>query len=346
MLKMNDARELTFIELTNVLLRRRRAIVLTGTLVTAAAIGLALLTPPQFAAVSKFVPATSEPTDGRLGSLAAQFGLGGALGRGDQSPEFYVALLRSREILEEAVETIYTFVDKEGESKSGTYAQLARIDGEDRDDVLRNAVLHLLDHSSVSSSAATQMVTMEVRAEWEALAEQLTQRLLELASEFNLERRQSQARAERQFIERRLEEAEHSLLEAEDALQKFLSENRVYETSPQLRFDAARLQRRVDLQQQVFTTLTQSFEQARIDEVRNTPLITVIEVPQGSGRPVPVRRTIAAVGLVTALFAGIAVAACQQYLSRHEAEQSDEYEELRRLSADAWRGLKPWSRKS
>ena len=51
-----------------------------------------------------------------------------------------------------------------------------------------------------------------------------------------------------------------------------------------LTLDYARLQRRVELGQQVYSTLALSYEQARIDEVRNTPLLILIDRPEGSAR--------------------------------------------------------------
>jgi len=61
-------------------------------------------------------------------------------------------------------------------------------------------------------------------------------------------------------------------------MQSFLQRNRVA-TSPDLVFDRERLQREITLRQQTYTTLLQSQEEARIREVRDTPVITVLEQP-------------------------------------------------------------------
>ena len=58
-------------------------------------------------------------------------------------------------------------------------------------------------------------------------------------------------------------------------------------TRPELNFQQERLQRQVQLQQQLYTTLSQSFEQAKIEEVRDTPVITVVEPPEAPVRPDP-----------------------------------------------------------
>jgi uncharacterized protein involved in exopolysaccharide biosynthesis len=104
--------------------------------------------------------------------------------------------------------------------------------------------------------------------------------LLRGVNRFNSETRKSQAVAERQFVEARAAEAEIALRQAENRLQDFLQRNRVIGGSPELAFERDRLQREVTLRQQLYTSLLQNREEARIREVRDIPVITVIEAPQ------------------------------------------------------------------
>jgi uncharacterized protein involved in exopolysaccharide biosynthesis len=76
-----------------------------------------------------------------------------------------------------------------------------------------------------------------------------------------------------------VDSARIALTNAEDSMQVFLQANRRYEDSPELTFQAERLQREIARQQQVYTGLVQSFEEARIAEVRDTPVLTVLQVP-------------------------------------------------------------------
>jgi uncharacterized protein involved in exopolysaccharide biosynthesis len=113
----------------------------------------------------------------------------------------------------------------------------------------------------------------------------IAERLLEGLNYFNLITRQSQARQERRFTEGRLEAARASLRAAEDVLQRFLQANRQFAESPALTFQRDRLQREVLLQQQVVVSLAQQYEENRIREVRDTPVITIIETPILAARP-------------------------------------------------------------
>ena len=138
---------------------------------------------------------------------------------------------------------------------------------------------------TVGSDAKTSIVTVGVATKWPFVSAAILNRLIAGVNEFDLNTRQTQAVAERAFVEARLGAARSELRDAEDRLQSFLASNREYRNSPALQFQYDRLYREVTSQQQVATTLRQDFEQARIDEVRNTPRITVIERPFVPARP-------------------------------------------------------------
>src|SRR6185437_3593506 len=136
-----------------------------------------------------------------------------------------------------------------------------------------------------SLSAKTGVVNVSVSTESAVLSRTLVQRLLEEVNRFNLVNRQSQAAAERQFTERRVNEVKGELRAAENNLQTFLTDNRAYQNSPELRFEQDRLAREVSLRQSLYTTMVQAYEQARIEEVRDTPVITIVEHADLPARP-------------------------------------------------------------
>ena len=241
----------------------------------------------DYVAQSSFRPHERDESLSSLSGLASQFGLslpGLSLGGEGESLHFYGRLLRSREILTQLATTTFTApADGEGgRPVTGNLLQLLEISGDDEQERLLNAVEELEDRVSVSLDLDARLVTLETRDSRPELAVLMNRRLLELANSFNLTQRQTQATAEREFVETRVEDAQSELGAAEAQMEEFLENNRTYESSPQLSFEAARLQRRIDLQQQVYTTLAQAYEQARIEEVRNTPVITIVDAPEGS----------------------------------------------------------------
>jgi uncharacterized protein involved in exopolysaccharide biosynthesis len=160
-------------------------------------------------------------------------------------------------------------------------------------------------------------VTLRVRARWASLAQELAERLLDGVNEFNFQTRKSQASVERRFIEDRLTETGRELLAAETRMQEFLSRNRNLATSPELLFQRDRLQRELTLRQQIYTSLVQSREDARIREVRDTPVITVIETPSMPLRPESRRVALNVVGgAIAAGLLGVLFAVALEALER------------------------------
>ena len=110
--------------------------------------------------------------------------------------------------------------------------------------------------------------------------------------EFNVNVRRSRARNEREFLEARVSEAQSDLRAAEGELEQFLKSNRDLRTSPSLAFQEARLRRKVDLAQTRFLGLQGQLDQARIQEVRDTPVITVLDTPDLPRRHYRPRRSL------------------------------------------------------
>jgi uncharacterized protein involved in exopolysaccharide biosynthesis len=132
----------------------------------------------------------------------------------------------------------------------------------------------------VNASAGTGVITLTVRALTADLAVQIANNILIQINTFNLNRRQQQAGAERVFVEKRLGEALSELRDAEGNLQSFLLQNRDFARSPTLAMEYSRLNRTVEMRQSVYTSLAASYEQAKIEEVRDLPVITVLAPPE------------------------------------------------------------------
>jgi uncharacterized protein involved in exopolysaccharide biosynthesis len=279
--------DVTLVSLLGFLVHHRWLILGTG-LIAFLTIGVwAFFGHRSYTSTARFMPqASSEGALARLSGLAASFGVSVPTTDAGSSPAFYSELLQSRDILRRTVETPYAFV-AQGDSMRGTLVELFRSKG-DTPGIRRDAAAKkLLKSMDVAVGRETGTVDLEISTPWPELSQQVAARMIQQVSDFNLNRRQTKAGAERRFIEARLVEAEDSLRAAESRLEAFLQRNRDYRNSPQLQFAYDRLQREVSMQQQVYTTLAQSYEAARIDEVRNTPVITVVEPPDLPAKPDP-----------------------------------------------------------
>lgn len=271
-----DYDEISLWEVLAVLVRRRWTIVWTTVVTMALAVAAAFVPAPSFTTTALFRPQGADASSGQLMALASQFGVNVGNRAEGASPAFYAELLNSREILHRLAIGAY---DVDGVGRT-SLADLLEIE-EDTEELRTEEVIEWLreDAVSVSTAVETGTVGIGVETEWPDLSREIAERLIAEITSFNMNTRQSQAAEERRFIAARVDSARVELLEAEEELQRFMESNRSWQGAPLLQFQQERLQREVTLKSSVLTTLVQSFEQARIAEVRDTPVITVLQAP-------------------------------------------------------------------
>jgi len=277
----------------------------------------------MYAARTTFVPAfgggASLPSalSGLAGELGFNLGSANAL-----SPDFFAEVLGSRELLKATL--LSSFDDP---NKPGTQVLLLRILplGHDTGDVrIEDGVRYLQNHITQRVDRRTGIVTLTFVGSSPTLAAAVTNRMVELLNTFNLERLQSQSRARRRFAAERLTEAELELHQAEAEHLTFLQANRRYADSPLLAFEQNRLARRVQLRQEVFLTLTREVEEARIAEVRDTPLLTIIDPAVAPDRrSFPRRKLIVLLAIVAGVLSALVFVYAREFLgaAEHEAER-------------------------
>jgi uncharacterized protein involved in exopolysaccharide biosynthesis len=305
-------------------------------------IGIALLSPRTYSADTSFMP-QAQRGQSQLASLGAQFGIPITGSDPGQSPDFYVDLVRSREILRLVAEAKYSFDTGSGKF-NGTYVDLVAPDKGRYALRLERATTQLRNAVNSAASPKTGVITITVMTTSPALSQQVAAQFLQQISSFNKEVRQSQASAERKFTEARLAEGADELRVAENRLQNFSQGNREFGGSPALGVERDRLNRDVQMRQQIYTSLAQAFEQAKIDEVRESSLITVLNPPVEPAGPDPrgvVSRGLA--GIVLGLMLGIFIALLRTYLARTREIDPDDFGEFAELSRQALDDLKrPW----
>ena len=305
----------------------RLVIALPLALSTVTGVGL-LLTPRRYTARAAFVPAETSQASGTLNSLVnslSAFGISGlgslvgGLGSGSGpsvSPQFYGDLLTSNTVLDAVLTTRYDasrVPERGGKPYTGTLIDYLDPSGRTPTDreidamkrLRRNVLVVVVDRM-------TGIVHLEVTTKNRVLSALVARRMLELVNEFNLRRRQTQAGAERDFDARRAAAALDSLRQAEQVLATFRTENLDFSHSAALVTRESELQRRVTLAQQLYATVAQRYEVANIEAVRNTPLVTVLDAPEGLVEARP--RYVAAFAL--AAFVAGAVIACMIALYR------------------------------
>jgi uncharacterized protein involved in exopolysaccharide biosynthesis len=155
----------------------------------------------------------------------------------------------------------------------------------------------------------TNLVWFSTDAQWPELSSQISNRLIALVSAFNRETRVTRAKSKRLFLERRIDSAQAALNVAEDRLRFFYEQNRGFLIAPSLKFEEARLKREAEAKSTMFLTLQGQLESARIDEINDAALITVIDTAVVPRKPEwPHYGSVTVTGMAIGLIAGFLVA--------------------------------------
>lgn len=319
--------EFSLVGLGTTLARHRRASVGFPLLVALLTGVASLLVSPTYTATTSFVPETNPQSrlPSGLAGLANQFGI--SLGsEASRSPKFYAEVLRSRDLMERVLLNNYVDPrqDQHAAKDSATLLDILGVTGPDSSRRLDRGIRKLDGMIAVRVNDQTSIVSLSVDAHYPPLAAAVANRFVEYLNAFNAQHRQSQAREQRKFVEQRLADGERELRGAEEDLRTFYERNRSWQQSPQLTFEEGRLRRQVEIRQELYLTLKREYETARIQEVNDTPVITVIDAATPPARKSkPKRGLLVITALVLGAMLGSFWATGVEYLERVRRDRRD-----------------------
>lgn len=296
---------------------------------------ITLLTPRTWTSRASFMPQARRAAPAGLGGIAAQLGVAIPGADGSQSVFFYSELIRSREVARDVVQDTFPTPA----APKATLMDRLEVTGDSPDIRLDRAIRLLQRRMGGSADPKTGIVRLTVSLGDPELSQQVATRILALVNTFNLEKRQSQARAERAFSEQRLAALRAELAQAEERLQAFLSQNRVFGPSGEATLRKERLERDVQFRRRLAEAFADTYEQAKVEEVRDTPVITVVERPERPALPdrrfLLVKTVLAFVaGSLTValwLLGGVAFAAWRRDDAEGFAQLATQWQDARRL---------------
>ena len=296
--------ETSLLRLAAAIVRRAPTIVVVALLAGIAAAVWSLVVTPQYRATAKFAleERTISPSAGGLAALAGQFGAGG-LG-GMRSLSFYADLVTGRSMLEAVA--LDSFPDPENPAVLRPFPDLVGIPRDPPERRLSDAIDYLTEHVNTTTNDRTGTITIDVLLPDPDLAAQVATRLYAALEEFNINTRRTTASERRRFAEREIVRARRDLSNAEAELRQFLESNRAGRDAPRLEVRRGQLERRIEILQDTYGRLAAELEEAKIDEVRDLPVLTLLQEPKPPvDRDFPRRARITITGAVLGAFLAV-----------------------------------------
>jgi uncharacterized protein involved in exopolysaccharide biosynthesis len=328
----------------------RLVALVTGGVVALSILAMFVLAPTyrshaSFLAVASATSRAGVPA--QYAGLAAQFGLGQNADPGT-TPPFYAELLVSQGFLTDLA--LSKFADPRqrdttsaavGDSANLVQILTPRVHEPRR--ALDATLRKLVGIVRATPDARTNLVAITVDTRWPELSRDIANRSVSLVNAFNVDKRQSRARTEREFVATRLKEAEAELHEAEDTLRTYYERNRMWQQSPSGMLEEGRRRRRVTVANEVYVTLRREFETARIEEVNDQPVITVVDVAVTPvrriwPRPIPVLAAAIVVGLLLGVGAAGTRVLFRDWAARNPTAAVELSSAIARLRRAALRG--------
>ncbi len=327
---------LTFTRWAAGVVERLRSVLWFGLVGLATALVATVVVPPVYRSNASFVANSSGQSkvqsaagSSPIGGLLSQFG--GTLG-GDpsESPNFYLQLLYSRELLTRLLVSKFPDPRTSNIQDSARLVDILRIRSKDPVRRMELGVKQLTKSINGGLDAKTNLVWFSSDAEYPQLSSQMANRLMALVSAFNRETRVSRAKSKREFLERRLDSAKTELRQAEESLRYFYEQNRGVLAAPGLKAEEQRLKRVTDVGSDLFLNLQGQLEVARIDEINDAALITVIDTAVAPRKAQWPRYGVATMaGLSIGLLIGLLVAGSAAVLADWRARNPKDWAEFR-----------------
>ncbi len=278
--------------LFSVLWSNRKLIIKITGIITVLGVIYSLISTPQYLSTISMYPSYSDGGSSlsQLQGVASSFGID----VGGTETAFHVPdIVGSRRLKTRIIEKkwdsseftskisliTYWKINDRGISLNPMYWVKSLLSDEDVDpypDWLESALEIISERISVSEEKSG-LVVVKVWMEEAKLASDIANYIYNEIVDYTTTVHNAQAKLNTEFIHERQNEVKIALSSSEETLKLFRERNRNIVGSPQLQLELGRLMRDVDIQTEVFITLQQQYELARIEEVKEMPSVVILD---------------------------------------------------------------------
>tara|TARA_Y100000817_G_scaffold61663_1_gene46263 strand:+ start:2598 stop:3683 length:1086 start_codon:yes stop_codon:yes gene_type:complete len=322
------------IDMILILAKQIKIIILVPTFVCFFTIIYALFfTQPVYTSTSKIM-SSSSGGDGvsQAVGLAAQFGIN--IPTSQSEPKWtYPEIMKSRTVAREVLKRKF---DSNKFGKNKTLLQILTYGNQKPEvgiDTLEiKAVDNFLQIISISEDIVTGILTLSVKSSEPKLAADINRVIIEELDSHQSRYNKAKISETRTFIEERIIDTEKELMMAEENLKVFRDRNRRIENSPALQLEQQRLSREVSVLTGVYTTLKQQLETTKIEEVKVSDYVIILDPPETPLiRSEPNRKRMVIIAGIFGIGLGVLLAFFREYSENRNKEEKDKMDEAKSM---------------
>ena len=231
---------------------------------------------------------------GGLQSLVSDFGVNVNIGSLlNEKPSFYIPdIVNSRVLKKAVIMHNWTTIDNESidlinywQINDTTGFSLGKIIKKikksnkylDLNSKYMDLAIEKLTNQILVQEESSGLIVISVLMEEPELAADIANYIANYIKEYISDVTFSHSIKHRKFIEERLKYSKQDLSESEEELREFSEKNPFAVDTPELQLQRGRLIRNMEVNQQVYITLRQQYEMARINELKEIPVINILD---------------------------------------------------------------------
>ncbi|MFQ6677655.1 MAG: Wzz/FepE/Etk N-terminal domain-containing protein [Fidelibacterota bacterium] len=287
---------------------------------------------PVYISSAKIMSSGGNNSVSQLQGLAAQFGV--AVPGGNEGAEWvYPDIIKSRTLARVLLQRKF---DTEEYGPQKSLLQILTYGNEEPevglDTLMKFGIESYLGMIEVEQDRSSSIYTLTISAFEPQFAADLCAVLIEELDEHQRKYKTEKVKETRLFIEGRIIEIQKELEHAEEALKDFRDRNRQIQQSPALQLEQERLTRETSVLTGVFTTLKQQLEMTKIDEVKESALVQILDPPEAPlYRDKPKRKLSVLLSLILGFGMAVVAAFVREYASNSDEEEKGKLREIAEL---------------
>jgi len=293
---MNEnVNELELIEIFQLLWSKKRFISIFTGIITIIAIIYSLLATPLYKSHITIYPIGEDAGNssmGQLQGLASTFGIN--MGSANFTPFYIPDIVNSRRLKKQIINNMWETEVFDNPVNLITYWEIDDTTGfsiikiitglfksnEQSDPYYKyqeKAIKQLSEQLSVSIDDESGLITISLLMEEPQLSADIVNFVAEEVKLYISDEMFIQSSENRQFIESRVAVAKEELSNSEVKLTDFRKEHPLALDTPDLQLQRGRFMRDIEVNQEVFITLRQQYELAKIEELKEAPIINILD---------------------------------------------------------------------